>query len=193
VNGKLGPGGELQLGVSLVDAIREGITNALTTVIASPFSLAGKVLSRGRDLAFLRIGEARFAPGDIALDQPAMDELDRAAAFVAKSPNARLGLMAEIVSADLETMGAEGRRPNVLRRLFYGGTALIGGGRTLDSRTYTLALALAKARMKAAKDHIVAAGLLSAARVAPKEWDEEVSEGTPRIVLRLDRSDDGGE
>jgi hypothetical protein len=72
--------------------------------------------------------------------------------------------------------------------MFYGGKALIGGGRSLDSATYTLALDLAKARLKAAEDQIVAAGLLSSERVIRKEWDETVSEGTPRIVLRLDRS-----
>jgi hypothetical protein len=193
VNGEIGTGRGVQVGVSLVDAMREGIMNALTTVIVSPLSIAGSIASKGIQMTSLRIGEGHFAPGEETLDQAAMDELDRAAAFVAKSPDARLGLVAEIVSADLEVLGSGEKRPNVFRRIFYGGMALVGGGRTLDSRTYTLALELARARLDASKRHITSSGLLSAERVVRDEWSGAVSEGTPRIGLRLAGSEDAAD
>jgi hypothetical protein len=190
VSGRLGAGGELRLAVSLVDAMREGITNALTSVIASPLGVPALLVSRGHDLAFLRIGTAVFEPGVVTLDQAARDELDRAAAFVAKSPDARLGLAAEVAAADLEAPGMSAKKSNVFRSLAVGGAALFGGHRKLDSRTYLLALDLAEARFKAAVDHIAAAGVLAPERVVQHEWNEKIVAGRPQIVLRLDMSRD---
>jgi hypothetical protein len=188
VRGQLGAGGELKLGVSLVDALREGIMNALTTVITSPLGLAGSLLERGHDLAFLRIGEAHFEPGSDALGQAAKDELVRAAEFVAKSPDAKLTLAAVVVAADLEAPDTRAKRPNVFRALVRGGASLFAGPRDLDSKTYNLALDLSKARLKAAADLVATSGVLAPERIVHVEWDEEVADGVPRVVLRLDVS-----
>ena len=135
---------------------------------------------------------ARFAPGNSTLEESARKELDRVAAIVAKSPDAKLGLMAEIVSADLEAMGSREKRPNFFRRLFRGKQGAEGGAQ-LESQMSAQASELATARLKAASDYVVAAGTLSAARVTRAEWDEQILEGTPRVVLRFDQPDDEGE
>jgi hypothetical protein len=190
VSGKLGSEGELQLGLSLVDAVREGIMNALTSLIASPFALAGSALVSGHEFAFLRIGEAVFEPGSEELGPAAIEELDRAAEFVAKSPDAKLELVAEIVASDLDVSAEKGKRPNVFRSMVAGGAALFKGRRTLDSNSYLLALDLAKGRMKSAAEHLAATGVLGPERVVQAEWDESVAGGSPRIVLRIDLSPD---
>jgi len=190
VNGRLGADGSFLLGVSLVDAVREGIMNALTSVIASPFAFAGSALVRGHELAFLRIGEAVFEPASETLDPTAIEELDRAAEFVAKSPDAKLELVAEVVNSDLEAKSAKTKRSSVFRSVVAAGAALFQGRRELDSKTYLFALDLAKARMQAAADHITAKGLLAPERVVQAEWNESVAAGSPRVVLRLDMSPD---
>ena len=157
--------------------------NAITSVITSPLGAAGSLLANGRDLAFLRIGEAPFEPGLTALGPAALEELDRAAAFVSKSPDARLSLSAEIVSADLEAPGAEAKRSKVFGNMLRG---VFGTSRELDARSYTLGLELAKARLAAASEHLLATGTLPPERIVRIEWDEKIVGGTPRVVLRLD-------
>jgi len=144
ISGKLGADGELRVGVSLVDALREGIMNAITSVLTSPLGVAGSLLAKGHDFAFLRIGEAPFEPGVTALDPAAKEALDLAAAFVSKTPDARLSLSAEIVSADFEAPGAKVKKSKLFENVLRG---VFGARRELDARSYTLGLELAKARL----------------------------------------------
>jgi len=185
VSGRFSEGTQIDVTTTITAALREATGNALSNTVTAPVDLAGATLRRASEVFMLGIGEAAFDVGQHTLPIDAKAVLKSAATFVSGTRTKRIELVPEVVADDLRAFDIDPGNSGALDSVKAVGRTLFGGKKASTDETRVRLTPLAASRAAAVEKYLVEECGFPRDRIIKTAWDGRVSDGTPRVLLRL--------
>jgi hypothetical protein len=185
VSGSFSQGTHVDLASTITVALREATGNALTNTVIAPVDLTGSVLRRAGEVFMLGLGEAAFDIGQHTLPIDAKAVLQSAATLVAGTKKKRIELIPQLVSDDLRAFDIDPGESGALDTFKAVGRTLFGGKKASTDDTRARLTPLADRRAAAVENYLVKNCKFPRDRIIKTAWDGKVSDGVPRVLLRL--------
>jgi hypothetical protein len=185
VSGSFSQGTQIDPAATIVAALREATGNALSHTVTVPVDLAGSALRRVGEVFMLGLGEAAFEPGQHTLPIDAKAVLQSSATFVVGTKTKRIELVPQLVADDLRAFDIDPGDSGALDAFKTVGRTLFGGKKASTDDTRARLTPLAERRTAAVENYLVESCKFPRNRIIKTAWDGKVSDGIPRVLLRL--------